>query len=49
VHDTGSGDAGRLAEHLSWSLERTADALQALALRRLVVAASGTFSPLPFP
>lgn len=47
VHLTGGGDAVRLATHLTWSVERTADALQALALRRLVVAASGTFSPLP--
>jgi hypothetical protein len=45
---TGSGDAERLSDHLAWSLERTADALQGLALRRLVVAAAGTFSPLPF-
>lgn len=43
----GPGDSSRLADHLAWSLERTADALQALALRRLVVAASGTFTPLP--
>lgn len=47
IHTTGSGDATRLADHLSWSVERAADALQTLALRRLVVAASGTFSPLP--
>jgi hypothetical protein len=43
----GPGDTTRLASHLAWSLERTADALQTLALRRLVVAASGTFTPLP--
>lgn len=45
----GPGDAARLAAHLAWSPERTADALQSLALRRLVLAASGTFSPLPLP
>lgn len=43
----GPGDATRLAAHLAWSVERAADALQALALRRLVLAAGGTFSPLP--
>lgn len=47
INVTGSGDSVRLAAHLAWSVERTADALQALALRRLVVAASGTFTPLP--
>jgi len=45
---TGSGNTIRLAAHLDWSVDRTADALQSLALRRLVVAAAGTFSPLPF-
>lgn len=43
----GPGDAARLADRLAWSLERAADALQALALRRLVVAAGGTFASLP--
>jgi len=47
VLEGGPGDAGRLASRLAWSLERAADALQLLALRRLVVAAHGTFSPLP--
>ena len=43
----GGGDAVRLAARLAWTPERAADALQALALRRLVLAAHGTFSPLP--
>jgi hypothetical protein len=43
----GPGDASRLAVHLTWSVERAADALQSLALRRLIVAAAGTFAPLP--
>jgi hypothetical protein len=43
----GPGDASRLAAHLAWSVERAADALQTLALRRLVVAAAGTFTSLP--
>lgn len=43
----GGGDATRLASRLAWSLERAADALQSLALRRLVMAGQGTFSPLP--
>lgn len=47
VLEGGGGDASRLASRLAWSLERAADALQSLALRRLVVAAQGTFSPLP--
>ena len=47
VHACGSGSAVRLAEWLEWSVERAADALQTLALRRLILAANGTFSPLP--
>lgn len=47
VLEGGSGDAGRLADRLAWSPERAADALQTLALHRLVVAAHGTFTPLP--
>jgi hypothetical protein len=47
VHRIGAGDAGRLADTLSWTLERAADALQSLALRGLIQAASGTFRPLP--
>jgi hypothetical protein len=43
----GGGDATRLAARLAWTPERAADALQTLALRRLVLAAHGTFSPLP--
>ncbi len=47
VLESGPGDADRLAIRLAWSVERAADALQSLALRRLVIAAHGTFSPLP--
>ncbi|MEO8449570.1 MAG: hypothetical protein ABI647_07260 [Gemmatimonadota bacterium] len=43
----GPGDAHRLAETLGWTVERAADALQSLALRRLIHAAGGTFRPLP--
>ena len=43
----GPGDAHRLADTLGWTVERAADALQSLALRRLVHAAGGTFRPLP--
>lgn len=43
----GGGDAILLAARLAWTTERAADALQTLALRRLVLAAHGTFSPLP--
>jgi len=44
---SGPGDARRLAERLGWTIERAADALQSLALRRLVQAGSGTYCPLP--
>jgi hypothetical protein len=47
VLEGGPGDAPRLASRLAWSLDRAADALLLLALRRLVLAAQGTFSPLP--
>jgi len=47
VVEGGGGDASRLARRLAWTPERAADALQSLALRRLVMAAQGTFSPLP--
>ncbi len=43
----GAGDTGRVADSLGWTLERAADALQSLALRRMVQAASGTYCPLP--
>ena len=43
----GGGDADRLAARLAWTPERAADALQTLALRRLVLAAHGTFTPIP--
>ena len=46
VHRLGAGDAGRLADLLGWTVERAADALQSLALRRLIQAAGGTFRPL---
>ena len=43
----GAGDSGRVADALGWTIERAADALQSLALRRMVQAASGTYCPLP--
>ena len=49
IHELGAGDAKRLADRLDWTVERAADALQSLALRRLVQAASGTYRPLPIP
>lgn len=45
----GAGDASRIAERLGWTVERAADALQSLALRRLIQAASGTYRALPTP
>jgi hypothetical protein len=47
VLSIGAGDAGRVADTLGWTIERAADALQSLALRRMVQAASGTYCPLP--
>jgi len=47
VATSGPGDARRLAERLGWTIERAADALQSLALRRVLQAASGTYCPLP--
>lgn len=47
VNRLGAGDSGRLADLVGWTLERAADALQSLALRGLIQAASGTFRPLP--
>jgi len=47
VFRLGPGDALRVAERLDWTLERAADALQTLALLRLVRAESGTYRPLP--
>ncbi len=49
IQRLGAGDAGRLADALGWTIERAADALQSLALRRLIQAAGGTFRPLPLP
>jgi hypothetical protein len=49
VQKLGAGDAKRLAEALGWTVERAADALQSLALRRLIQAAGGTYRPLPLP
>ena len=46
VQRIGAGDAKRLADALSWTVERAADALQSLALRRLIQAAGGTYRPL---
>jgi len=47
VQTWGPGTAERLAERIGWTVDRAADALQSLALRRLVLAASGTYAPLP--
>jgi hypothetical protein len=47
VQRVGPGDAGRVADHLSWTVERAADALQCLSLRGVLQAAGGTFRPLP--
>lgn len=47
VMSLGPGDASRVADTLGWTIERAADALQSLALRRLVQAASGTYCPIP--
>jgi len=49
IQRLGAGDAKRLADTLGWTVERAADALQSLALRRLIQAAGGTFRPLPLP
>ena len=49
VQRLGAGDAGRLADALGWTIERAADALQLLALRRLIQAAGGTYRPLLLP
>jgi hypothetical protein len=49
IQRLGAGDAKRLAEALGWTVERAADALQSLALRRLIQAAGGTYRPLPLP
>lgn len=49
VQRLGAGDAKRLADALSWTVERAADALQSLALRRLIQAAGGTYRPLTLP
>jgi hypothetical protein len=49
VQRLGAGDANRLADALCWTVERAADALQSLALRRLIQAAGGTYRPLPLP
>jgi hypothetical protein len=46
VQRLGAGDAKRLADALTWTVERAADALQSLALRRLIQAAGGTYRPL---
>lgn len=47
VQRLGAGDSGRVADALGWTIERAADALQSLALRGVIQAASGTFRPLP--
>jgi hypothetical protein len=47
VFRLGPGDALRVAEVLNWTLERAADALQTLALLRLLRAEGGSYRPLP--
>ena len=47
VQTLGAGETRRVADTLGWTIERAADALQSLALRGLVQAASGTYRPLP--
>ena len=42
----GPGEAADLADALRWTIDRAADALQALALLRLVVAGDGRYHPL---
>lgn len=49
VQRLGAGTTDRLADALGWTLERAADALQCLALRRLIQAAGGTYRPLVLP
>jgi hypothetical protein len=49
IQRLGAGDAKRLADALSWTVERAGDALQSLALRRLIQAAGGTYRPLTMP
>jgi hypothetical protein len=49
IQRLGAGDAKRLADALGWTVERAADALQCLALRRLIQAAGGTYRPLTLP
>lgn len=46
VHSLGPGDALLLALALDWTLDRAADALQALALLRLVHAREGRYEPV---
>ena len=49
IQRLGAGDAKRLADALHWTVERAADALQSLALRRLIQAGGGTYRPLTLP
>jgi hypothetical protein len=49
IQRLGAGDAKRLGDALGWTVERAADALQSLALRRLIQAGGGTYRPLPLP
>jgi hypothetical protein len=46
VAEGGPGDAAGLASRLDWPVERAADALQTLALLRLVAAEGGSYQPL---
>jgi hypothetical protein len=47
VHRWGPAETRVLARHLEWAVERTHEALHALAVRRLVVASGASFSPIP--
>lgn len=49
VQAHGPGDAPSLSTRLGWSVEEAADALQSLALRRLIHATHGQFRPLVAP
>ncbi len=49
VQDHGPGETHSLSTRIGWSVEKTADALQSLALRRLIHASAGHFRPLVAP
>jgi hypothetical protein len=47
VQQLGTGDAASLADAVGWTVERAADALQSLALLRLLCADQGHFRRIP--